>query len=612
MKRKSIINTYQNGGSKEIKYGTPEYKEAYDQNKLASVNPYTGQLQGKDLPAFTVEAKDTRIVDAVNRGRGEFAENYMLPAAKFLGSFTPAGPAIGLMDAYESYRKGDTGSAILGAGLEALPYGLKYAARAGKGILKGLQTSRVNLNPIDVRPGGYGIYSGKKRVGDIDLAQEGDDWIVDHAFIDEPFRGKGMGKESYRQAADIVKKLGEDKTLKSSGLFLGDDAKNVWRSLVKSGEAREIGPEQWEFINKKAGIKERINNIFRPKRSGNVGHLIDIEGRFKDKWKKSGLDKLISSDEEGARNLLDALGGSPTSKPKSDKENLQNLLDHLEDVNKKMEDNIKTGANIDLTDDAGKLENLLDQGGQDALSRSIKAFRQQQADNFGTAMQQLASHGKPRTTPGSLSFNTSLGDKARQLLGDEFNAMQKYTASGLSTDDAINLASKEVMKSGKYTPEEALKIAVMGLEDASKGRSGPFDKFNLLESPNLSLKGVEESSKVGGGLLSKKNTLKGNIYDNPLLGSVQGKQFGVFGDKAPDLIGDVSKSPEVKMMMENPEKYKEALNAASGTYLKKKLERGANYFQKYEKGKPYTGLDAFQDISPYAKGGKKKSILNCM
>lgn len=506
MKRKSIINTYQNGGSKEVKYGTPEYKEAYDQNKLASVNPYTGQLQGKDLPAFTVEAKDTRIVDAVNRGRGEFAENYMLPAAKFLGSFTPAGPAIGLMDAYESYRKGDTGSAILGAGLEALPYGLKYAARAGKGIYKGLKHGFKEITQGSPIPG----YGGRR-----------------------------------------------------------------WHELTKA--------EKSSYYKNKASSTDPAKTIKT----------------------KHGTSNLKEVHED----LGDLYGQEKAVNPKSDKENLQNLLDHLEDVNKKMEDNIKTGANIDLTDDAGKLENLLDQGGQDALSRSIKAFRQQQADNFGTAMQQLASHGKPRTTPGSLSFNTSLGDKARQLLGDEFNAMQKYTASGLSTEDALDLASKEVMKSGKYTAEEAQKIAAMGLEDASKGRSGPFDKFNLLES----LKGVEESSKVGGGLLSKKNTLRGNIEDSPLLGSYQGRnQFGVFGDKAPDLIGDVSKNPAVKMMMENPEKYKEALNAASGTYLKKKLERGANYFQKYEKGKPYTGLDAFQDISPYAKGGKKKSILNCM
>ncbi len=439
MKRKSIINTYQNGGSKEVKYGTPEYKEAYDQNKLASVNPYTGQLQGKDLPAFTVEAKDTRIVDAVNRGRGEFAENYMLPAAKFLGSFTPAGPAIGLMDAYESYRKGDTGSAILGAGLEALPYGLKYAARAGKGIYKGLKHGFKEITQGSPIPG----YGGRR-----------------------------------------------------------------WHELTKA--------EKGSYWRDKA-------------------HNVDPNKTTKSKY--------------GTYN------------------------------NKQIYENIAH-----------------EYGGEDA----------------GTAMAQLASHGKPRTTPGSLSFNTSLGDKARQLLGDEFNAMQKYTASGLSTEDALDLASKEVMKSGKYTPEEALKIAVMGLEDASKGRSGPFDKFNLLESPNLSLKGVEESSKVGDGFLFKKNTLRGNIEDSPLLGSVQGKQFGVFGDKAPDLIGDVSKNPAVKMMMENPEEWKEALNAASGTYLKKKLERGANYFQKYEKGKPYTGLDAFQDISPYAKGGKKKSILNCM
>lgn len=453
MKRKSIINTYQNGGSKEVKYGTPEYKEAYDQNKLASVNPYTGQLQGKDLPEFEVEGKRTSMTES---GRKAIEAFFGIPAATLSNTF-------------------GVPQAVMTEGIEAMrgnPYDFKKS--------------------LDVYPGNKpssgNVFDTKQRVPSETIGFKNPEGFWQHA-----------GNFALDSAADPANLLGMGNTPRTIGKHLLSEA-------------------------------------------------------------TMGLSEAPSLIKQGAKAFADSPSG-------------QKL--------------------------AGQLE---------------RKFARHVVDpDAGTAMAQLASHGKPRTTPGSLSFNTSLGDKARQLLGDEFNAMQKYTASGLSTEDALDLASKEVMKSGKYTSEEALKIAAMGLEDASKGRSGPFDKFNLLESRNLSLKGVDKSSKVGGGLLSKDNTLRGNIEDNSLLGSYQGRnQFGVFGDKAPDLIGDVSKHPAVKMMMENPEKYKESLNAASGTYLKKKLERGANYFQKYEKGKPYTGLDAFQDISPYAKGGKKKSILNCM
>jgi hypothetical protein len=46
---------------------------------------------------------------AVTKGTDKFAKDYMLPTAKMAGSFTPVGPVIGLMDAKESYDKGNTG-----------------------------------------------------------------------------------------------------------------------------------------------------------------------------------------------------------------------------------------------------------------------------------------------------------------------------------------------------------------------------------------------------------------------------------------------------------------------------------------------------------------------
>jgi hypothetical protein len=76
---------------------------------------------------------------AVTKGTNKFAKDYMLPAAKMAGSFTPMGPVIGLMDAKDMYDKGSTGWAMFGAGIEALPYAGKYI---GKGIKAALPVAK--------------------------------------------------------------------------------------------------------------------------------------------------------------------------------------------------------------------------------------------------------------------------------------------------------------------------------------------------------------------------------------------------------------------------------------------------------------------------------------
>lgn len=85
--------------------------------------------------------------DAVRKGRNKFAKDYIEPTAKIAGSFTPMGPVIGLTDAYNSYKKGDSTGAVIGAGLEVLPYAGKYigeAVRSNK-ILKPIVNSISNL-----------------------------------------------------------------------------------------------------------------------------------------------------------------------------------------------------------------------------------------------------------------------------------------------------------------------------------------------------------------------------------------------------------------------------------------------------------------------------------
>jgi hypothetical protein len=70
--------------------------------------------------------------NSARKATTQFAKDYLEPIAKTVGSFTPAGVAIGLTDAYNSYREGDNTGAIIGAGLEVLPYGLKGVTKLVK------------------------------------------------------------------------------------------------------------------------------------------------------------------------------------------------------------------------------------------------------------------------------------------------------------------------------------------------------------------------------------------------------------------------------------------------------------------------------------------------
>ena len=93
----------------------------------------------------------------VRKGTDKFAKNYVHPAIKAVGSFTPAGAAIGLTDAYYSHKKGDKTSAKISAGMEAIP-------ALGKSV-KGVSIMAKNMaNPAikTTRKAARTIQRGKK------------------------------------------------------------------------------------------------------------------------------------------------------------------------------------------------------------------------------------------------------------------------------------------------------------------------------------------------------------------------------------------------------------------------------------------------------------------
>jgi hypothetical protein len=93
----------------------------------------------------------------------------------------------------------------------------------------------------------YNISLNGEFIGDFDLLKDEGKWVIDNVGLNKEFKGKGLGKESFITANSLIP-TGEG-VLHSSGYFEGNDAKNVWNSLVKTGEAEKIGTDEWRFKN---------------------------------------------------------------------------------------------------------------------------------------------------------------------------------------------------------------------------------------------------------------------------------------------------------------------------------------------------------------------------
>ena len=121
-------------------------------------------------------------------------------------------------------------------------------------------------------PNAYKIKSGDTWIGDFDLEKDGDKWIIGNVGLGNEYRGKGLGKESFIKANELIKNKGEG-VLHSSGNFYGEDAKNVWKSLVKEDKAEQIGNDSWRFKKKKGGIVKDDNGYWNP---DNWGKTVEI------------------------------------------------------------------------------------------------------------------------------------------------------------------------------------------------------------------------------------------------------------------------------------------------------------------------------------------------
>lgn len=112
-------------------------------------------------------------------------------------------------------------------------------------------------------PNAYKIKLGDNWIGDFDLEKDADKWVIGNVGLKNEYRGKGLGKESFIKANELIKNKGEG-LLHSSGIFHGEDAKNVWKSLVKEGKAEEIGKDAWRFKYANGGFATTETTTINP------------------------------------------------------------------------------------------------------------------------------------------------------------------------------------------------------------------------------------------------------------------------------------------------------------------------------------------------------------
>ena len=132
---------------------------------------------------------------------------------------------------------------IIQIGKLVLAKNVKYAKQKPVADIDGRQVRFQLSDNHSVEETSKGVFQLKKlgkRIGEIVTSSYSIPNYKDVAlsFIDLDKRGKGLGKELYREVATILESRGE--VLVSSG-FRNDASNNVWKSLVEDGYAEEIG-----------------------------------------------------------------------------------------------------------------------------------------------------------------------------------------------------------------------------------------------------------------------------------------------------------------------------------------------------------------------------------
>tara|TARA_R110000796_G_scaffold236214_1_gene355474 strand:+ start:57776 stop:62278 length:4503 start_codon:yes stop_codon:yes gene_type:complete len=280
----------------------------------------------------------------------------------------------------------------------------------------------------------YDISLNDRLIGDFDLLKNDDNkWVIDLVVLVDEFKGKGLGKQSYILANSLIPK-GEG-TLHSSGYFEGNEAKKVWKSLVKTGEAEQIGKEEWRFV------KSKKNNQTFEKRIEEQQALKKTYKEFL--FNNSDLSIAPSDDltqeevNENKNQVLNKLFNG-SYKPITANEWLRNLFNNPDiDLNKEAQRLIKaalpTRAKIKWVTSAALKNGEETYAEYDSLTRTIRINKDTVGDaNLYYAIESVLHEIVHDMTVNSL--NQAKSDKQKQFRNDMQEAFTYYSNAAEYSD----------------------------------------------------------------------------------------------------------------------------------------------------------------------------------
>jgi hypothetical protein len=230
---------------KKIKYGTREYKEAYENNQV--VNSYNGDTYEVSLPEVLITPRNNLDLGQVVRNGTSKVARPIIRVAETALDFSPLSPALamGRIGAAASNYKKTGNKALLkkamsSAAFEALPYinikALKLPLSEADDIVKTITKEKFGIDKISLSTPKKGV------IADIELspAEEfGRKWMrPEYINVAKTEQGKGLSNVLYDEGIKHSKSKGYDgvlsgevllqpeKTVKTQRRFNGPQMKN--------------------------------------------------------------------------------------------------------------------------------------------------------------------------------------------------------------------------------------------------------------------------------------------------------------------------------------------------------------------------------------------------
>lgn len=208
---------------KKIKYGTREYKEAYE------VNSYNGDTYEVSLPEVLITPRNNLDLGQVVRNGTSKVARPIIRVAETALDFSPA-LAMGRIGAAASNYKKTGNKAMSSAAFEALPYinikALKLPLSEADDIVKTITKEKFGIDKISLSTPKKGV------IADIELspAEEfGRKWMrPEYINVAKTEQGKGLSNVLYDEGIKHSKSKGYDgvllqpeKTVKTQRRFNG-------------------------------------------------------------------------------------------------------------------------------------------------------------------------------------------------------------------------------------------------------------------------------------------------------------------------------------------------------------------------------------------------------